>query len=181
MIQPSSEFLSSIDRESSFDLRWVDWRLWIDLLRMREKKREVSRRNPSNPHSSNWNIPIPRNSLEVRAVLRFKGEKKNPFRSRWIVQSGKYLLHEFSAASLVQLVRKRRTKRETDGDAFSVPLTSYFLDLSSLIINDSHRRLNTSNGSPSKCNGRLAKSYLKLMQSMWIKPVDRRERFALFR
>ena len=147
-----------------------------------------NRRNPSNPLSSNWNIPIPASSLEVPPEHHSLPSTRHPSsssRNRRSVQSGQHVLHELSIASLVQLVRERgkgwegREEREREmGNVFSVPLTSYFLDLTSLIVNNCQRRSTTSttDSSPPKCNGRLAKSYLKLMQSMWIKPPNAKER-----
>jgi len=47
-----------------------------------------------------------------------------------------------------------------------VPLTSYFLDLSSLILSSSHPRTISSDR---KSNGKLGKAYCKFLQSMWLK------------
>lgn len=63
-------------------------------------------------------------------------------------------------------------------NCFSVPLTSYFLDFAPLIMNDCYYR-RISDSSNSKSNGKLAKSYLKYLQSMWIKPSNEFQKFYL--
>ncbi len=60
----------------------------------------------------------------------------------------------------------------------SVPLTSYFLDCTSFIVSNSSRRVN-GDSSQNKPNGRLAKAYLKFIESMWAKPLNGQQRFHL--
>ncbi|CAF1020545.1 unnamed protein product [Rotaria sordida] len=55
-----------------------------------------------------------------------------------------------------------------------VPLTSYFLDCIPFIGTNSYRRIN-GDLSHIKPNGRLVTSYLKFIESMWIKPLRGRE------
>ncbi|CAF1116313.1 unnamed protein product [Adineta ricciae] len=51
------------------------------------------------------------------------------------------------------------------------PLTSYFLDCTSFVLNNPQRRVNGSS-SQNKSNGRLAKAYTKFIESMWKKRTN---------
>ncbi|UJR24742.1 hypothetical protein I4U23_006116 [Adineta vaga] len=55
-----------------------------------------------------------------------------------------------------------------------VPLTSYFLDCTSFVLNNSQRRIN-GDLSSNKSNGRLAKAYIKFIESMWVKPPNEKQ------
>jgi hypothetical protein len=61
----------------------------------------------------------------------------------------------------------------------SVPLTSYFLDCNPFIVNNSYRRIH-GDSSHNKSNGRLAKTYLKFIETMWTKSTNGRQRLPLF-
>lgn len=160
--------------------------LFFSLVTLDVEQNPVVERGRRHVRRSVERRPVEQNKLSRAEVLRHRTFPCKQEARPWNVRpdkSGQYLLHErcspitFQLVVVVRPLFFARCQQFSSFVRFSVPLTSYLIEFSSLIHNDClfNRRI-------VKSNRKLLKSFLKCLESNWMKPVgfDRSSRNDIF-